>query len=609
MANNLRDLAFRHLNSEFYHSALFIIERLHSCTHSSPETFYILLKSLFHLKHHKKIREIASKHPEYNIYVEIKLIYARVGIRVKNEATRSIFDRAGPKSCNCFGPVSSSTNRLGQIDSGKPFSHDISSGKPFCNHPSGVPLFGNRQFNANPSIDVSSIGSSSIGSSSTIAFSTKSLEHLYYALNKKENLRKRNLILSFEADPANIEPYLQLYREGLATKDELEGLLNRVCPENSQVPRHALIRLLLQFKPFQKNIWEISCPTTIHILIRSLLEQRKYDDIFKLAVKFSEGFGESEFVYEAYGIYYMHKKHYKDAIVCFHKALQINSNFGWACFYLGISYSHVREMAKSIKMLEMAFFIMTGSPLPAYALACEYQSMNNIPKAKYYYKTALKICDLFDEDGDASNDRDVDEARNTNEDGDANRPEFIVSENDPNRSNENRQTDGNDHDGAKNSPDATSTNDFTSSKTGGRMPQGRGNIGMTILNSYVYCLINNEDYAEAGMLIEKYKITNLLRVFYFLFTGEYERAVKVIDECQRSAIVYGTRGFLHHLKDDFKKAIEEYEKCLEYGRIQVVVDLLGIAMENMNGSCYNFVLDYANSIFDSLEYRNLAVIF
>lgn len=482
-----------------------------------PRVHYMVLKALHGLGHCGKVQEIVGRRPELRQYHEIELLYIRSG-------------------------------------------RDADAHEPVLHTPPGPGGPG---------------------------FAERSLRCFYTALNKKEKVRKRYLVEAFQADSRNIEPLVYLLKETLCTAQEIKRLIGDA--------RQSGPLGLAEYRVFLEEAFQVTgshgapairrrevfCPLSLHLETASLYKNRQLDELFRAAVRNVEHFPESEFSYEALGLYYLAKERYREARGCFLKTVEINKYFGMGHLYCGIIQSILRETEKAVPMLSTAYSIMDGSYLPAYFLAYEYQQMNNFSKAKYYYKNCVGTIEADIAARSADTGADEGPAPPAGQEEDSPHPESA---------------------------------DFCAkkSKTGAAGGPSRGagafagrcsRAEAEIISSAVYCLINNEDYDLAMEYLDAFGIRNLLRVYCLLFTGALEEAKDAIAGCKRDCFYHASRGYLLHLVDDFEGAVKEYEKCAAHRKIQVVENLMAMVLENMAGAESNHAFDYSNCLFDSLEFR------
>lgn len=390
-------------------------------------------------------------------------------------------------------------------------------------------------------------------------FNTVSLELFFNALSKKEILRKKLLIESFEKDRNNIEPLIYLFKESSCNYDEMKTLINRIP---SEILRNILLNLVfIENIPVRSEFPLIktessssirsesllSTPLIIHSLVYKILNDAghsiSYSALFDLSVKSLESFGNSESVFLGMGIYYLKKDKLKEALKCFYKAVEINNNSGLASLFTGIAHSLLKETEYAVKQLNNAYSIMESAYIPSYYLALEYQLMNNTQKAKHYFRRSLYIMtELFST-------TDIQPMK-----------KYIK--------NEELKTDS-------------------------------SSIDIRIINSFIYCLIYSEDYEEAMKYIEMYNITNILKCFCYLFTGMLTEANRALEECKKDAGYYALKGFICHLMDDVKNAAKNYEKSLENRYNGVVEKLIWMAYENIEDIKPNKAFDYSNCLFES----------
>lgn len=380
----------------------------------------------------------------------------------------------------------------------------------------------------------------------------KSLELFYSALFKKESLRKKLFIDSFQADKTNIEPVVYLYKESLCNHREVALYVHQI--EDFEL-RSALASLInCQFGP--EHIvcplgifsMSLSCQVADHVEASGLLGTVKkcsLEELFRISTRNLEQFSECEFTYFSLGLYYLYKERFREALRCFYRSFDINEEYGMGYLYAGISHSFLKETESAVRILNTAYTIMGSSYLPSYYLAYEYQLMNNLGKTKYYYRNCLNIIE---------------------------------------------------HDDGKPHTCKKAKTDRCYSKE-----------AMSVICGFIYCLIYNEEYEEAMQYIKSYNVKNLLKVFCLLFNGMFDDARKALETCGRDSAYYASKGYLYHLVDDFDPSIREYEKSLSLSKNQVVEDLLAMAAANLAGTKPNKAFDYSNCLFETLEYKNRIV--
>ncbi|ELA41246.1 uncharacterized protein VICG_01735 [Vittaforma corneae ATCC 50505] len=376
-----------------------------------------------------------------------------------------------------------------------------------------------------------------------------SVELLFTALSKKELLRKQQFVLSFERDSRNIEPLIYLYKESLCNFKEMAALIDKI-------PNTHLRSIMSALISGDVSIDNIVCPLVICSLAYKTLFEREMMSgsalLFRVCVRNLDLFGDCEFIYLGMGMYYLAKEKYKEALSCFYKAIEINKNLGPGHLLAGICHSKLKETEYAVKVLNNAYSIMSSSYIPAYCLAYEYQLMNNIPKAKHYFKRSISLM----EDSLAINE---------------------VPKNKKHRSI--RQ-------------ETSSIDNIYGKPTDYR-----------VIYSFIYCLIYNEEYEEAMRYLELFSIKNILKVFCLLFTGKLEEARASLEECEKNSYYFVCKGFICHLIDDLENAIQNYEKSLAFGANSVIESLLNMAYENKVNSRPNRAFDYSNCLFESFGFK------
>ncbi|KAI4291375.1 hypothetical protein PAPHI01_0649 [Pancytospora philotis] len=384
--------------------------------------------------------------------------------------------------------------------------------------------------------------------------SHRSLRNYFFGLEKKEQIRKRLLVQSFMDDCRNVEALATLYSESLCELDEVEDMIESyagAAPAGWSLPEYREFLAGL-FKRRPGRAATVLCPFVLGAHNRQRFEEQNSEAILSSAIGTLEAFPECEASYEALGLYYLTRQHYNRAQSCFAEAIERNKCRGLPYLYSGMALSAMRKTDKAIAMLEMADAIMCSSLLPSFYLAFEYQQMNNFPKAMAFYVRCL--------------DRILEQQTSTGHEGDA--ACFIKR----NKRNE----------GPSRALSARET---------------------AIINRAVYCFIYNENYDTAARYIKVFGLSNILKVFCLLFTGDIEGARLAMADCAPDSCFYATSGFLHHLADGFESAVKDYDRSIGMDSNDVVLELMHMALNNIRGAEKNHAFDYTNSLFDSLEFK------
>lgn len=332
------------MNDEFYFSALILLEYLQTNTK-------LKLKCLYHLDYKKKLLNIIESNTELLEDFEIKKIYLRI---------------------------------------------------------------------CKPS-ELINIESKRIDKQSNLHLNQKSVE--LYLIGKlfKGKHRAEKFVEAFKLDERNFEALVSLYREYLVSEyiiynlidemdsSELKNLYKDIIISQSIKfgskdgdSERCLRDIQIQNNDFYTSIYksthEMSLMRNINffspffgeVLGRKLLLESKNDDLFRLGVYMVENF-DSEISYLVLGCFYIGSKNYKESKKCFYKALKINDEYGTAWFFLGISYSNLKECENAISSFKKAEKFLIADYKPSLYLAFEYHRMNNYDKAYIYYKQAFDI--------------------------------------------------------------------------------------------------------------------------------------------------------------------------------------------------------------------------
>lgn len=122
---------------------------------------------------------------------------------------------------------------------------------------------------------------------------------------------------------------------------------------------------------------------------------------------------------------------------------------------------------------------------------------------------------------------------------------------------------------------------------------------------YISLLIYYEYYTEAlsYLAAQKNESLSLLRVYCNLFLGKIAEAQKHLSMCPTDWRYYATAGFIDHLMNKLDSAADNYNKALLKSHVNLVEELLGLAVENMTCKQSNNVYDYATDLFDSMTLK------
>lgn len=122
---------------------------------------------------------------------------------------------------------------------------------------------------------------------------------------------------------------------------------------------------------------------------------------------------------------------------------------------------------------------------------------------------------------------------------------------------------------------------------------------------YISLLIYYEYYTEAlsYLAAQKNSLLGLLRVYCHLFLGKVSEAQKHLSACPTDWRYYATAGFIDHLMNRLDSAADNYNKALLKTHVNLVEELLGLAVENMARKQSNNVYDYATDLFDTMTQK------
>ncbi|ADM11614.1 putative cyclosome/anaphase-promoting complex protein [Encephalitozoon intestinalis ATCC 50506] len=128
------------------------------------------------------------------------------------------------------------------------------------------------------------------------------------------------------------------------------------------------------------------------------------------------------------------------------------------------------------------------------------------------------------------------------------------------------------------------------------------NPSVQVQERYISLLIYYEYYPEAlsYLAAQKNNLLGLLRVYCNLFLGKVTEAQKHLSVCKVDWRYYATAGFIDHLLNNLDSAADNYSKALLKTHVNLVEELLGLAVENMTCKQTNNVYDYATDLFDNM---------
>ncbi|CAD25375.1 COMPONENT OF THE 20S CYCLOSOME/ANAPHASE-PROMOTING COMPLEX [Encephalitozoon cuniculi GB-M1] len=128
------------------------------------------------------------------------------------------------------------------------------------------------------------------------------------------------------------------------------------------------------------------------------------------------------------------------------------------------------------------------------------------------------------------------------------------------------------------------------------------NPSVQVQEKYISLLIYYEYYPEAlsYLAAQKNSLLGLLRVYCNLFLGKVTEAQKHLSTCQIDWRYHATAGFIDHLLNNLDSAADNYNKALLKAHVNLIEELLGLAVENMTCKQNNNVYDYATDLFDNM---------
>lgn len=418
-------------------------------------------------------------------------------------------------------------------------------------------------------IDLSNKGSFDI--------SRKSLELYYQAYFAKEKLRKKLFIDSFRKDNNNLEALIYLFKESSCTLNEIKHYVEQIKIKELKDAMNCLINCEFDLENICNPLIIFSYSLKIIFSSQEVPSRTMFNKLFKISSQNMDFFINSEFIYSSLGLYYIYKNKFKEASNYLLKAVRKNKMYGIGHLYLGLSHSLLKETESALISLNNAYYIMDVSYLPSYYLAYEYQVMNNIGKATYFYKQSLGLIEteclnLYDSETD-----------------------YIVKI--PVR-------DESVQDHAEHLQLEKSTVKKLKSYRENNDISKLDQKSFHVICGFIYFLMYNEEYDKAVKYLDLFKIENHLNVFLFLFNGNLTDANDSLDKCKKDVINFAVKGYLYHLVDQFNEAIKQYEICMTFRRNQVVENLMAMSIDNLAGVNPNKAFNYSTALFETLKYKN-----
>ena len=122
----------------------------------------------------------------------------------------------------------------------------------------------------------------------------------------------------------------------------------------------------------------------------SLIE-RDPEKRFRILQQMAKKFPKEKGIFHSLGVYYRDRGVFDKAIEEYHKALELDPNYGEAHDELGYTYLNMRKLLKAIEHFEKYVFLNPDEAAPLQSLAEAYFQMGKLEEAIAKYKEALEI--------------------------------------------------------------------------------------------------------------------------------------------------------------------------------------------------------------------------
>lgn len=219
-----------------------------------------------------------------------------------------------------------------------------------------------------------------------------SIEKFWYALTKKDILKKELLIEAYRLDNKNIECLYFLIKDEMCTDKEFLDLLqlNQECKLLSDIFLFPF-SITNEIENVSVDVLEFYHPFYAFIFSKKLFIEKKKLLLFNLSHKSYRIYMHCTYTYLSLALYFFLIEDYEEAKRILLKSFEFDKRTGLIYMYLGICYSRLRECEKSLNCFNISNRKIVCTWKTYYYLACEYQKMTNFDKAKFYYLEGLNV--------------------------------------------------------------------------------------------------------------------------------------------------------------------------------------------------------------------------
>ncbi|ORE00655.1 hypothetical protein A0H76_12 [Hepatospora eriocheir] len=396
--------------------------------------------------------------------------------------------------------------------------------------------------------DIKTVPSKTIEPINNTLIGFDSIKYYWMAYENKEMIRKRLLVKSLECSNNNLEAILTMFFESMITYVEFNKYISNIRDNDLN---NVLINFVNEFdrfdNPFNLLVFVYKMYDNINLLSR-IAFHRLYAFSDTYVLKFVNG------------LYYLKTGIVESSIEAFDEVINLNRYFGLAYLYKGIAKSMLREMEESKANIKIAYQIMENNPIVAYYLAFEYFVGCDFNGCKFYLDRMIRNINKSEK-----------KKLNTNKVSLLKKITYEII-------------------------NLTISKDYNDNLDA---------ISKYLINFYLFVLIANEEYGLAKDVLDEYTdLDPLLQAFYYLFNGEYDKSMDVMEQNDDSPYFMLLKGYLAHLVDNFDTAVFYYKSTKFYFEDDKIVnDLILLAMETKNTGIKNKACVFASCLFDLLPYK------
>ena len=206
--------------------------------------------------------------------------------------------------------------------------------------------------------------------------STNSIEAYRYYMDGRENYRKTYYedAWAFFEKAVELDPDFAMAYYYLSRVDRKIEVINNAI-EKAKALSH---------KTTEKE--RLYIEARYAIIIERDLEKR-----FRILQQIAKKFPREKRIFHSLGVYYRDRGVFDKAIEEYHKALELDPNYGEGHNQLGYTYLNMRNFLKAIEHFEKYVFLNPDEAAPLNSLAEAYFQMGKLEEAIAKYKEALEI--------------------------------------------------------------------------------------------------------------------------------------------------------------------------------------------------------------------------